>query len=1344
MNLIRKPNRLWAALLLFCLSTVCAVAQTAYTGGTLYRIVPAGQPTRTVDYDTNTGQVTTAPTDANRPQQHWNITALAGSWRIINPFSGLAVRAVGSALQTGENNGSDEAQLWKTEPVKGSDAVMLVPSNKPDVAAVVGKDGGITLAERAKVEKSTAAQFLIRPATTAGFDEALAYIIHPAGQPDLVLGNGDSGENNAQIKTEKADTTNRGQYWNIKMLDLQRRVITNAFYGQNWDDGGNNAAIDYLLQWPAQEGVWTNAQFRFEPVKGQKNTFLILSNAAAKQGKMYALKNGILKLVGKNDKDKTGWFTFEQVEKPKINAPYWEDETIFAENKESGVATYMPYADKAAMLADADYYATPWTEPKNSRYMSLNGTWRFKFVSEPGQRPLDFYKKGYDVSGWDTIPVPSNWEMQGYDRPIYCNVEYPHSNTPPFIKARPGFNDGGKNYGINPVGSYVRTFSVPSDWLQRTTFIHFGGIYSAAFVWLNGHYVGYTQGANNTSEFDLTPYLTAGENTVAVQVFRWSDGSYLECQDMFRMSGIHRNVYLYSVPKTAIRDHYITSTLHDNRRNATANVRLYMDNRGHQTAKKIFNVEIIAPNGNVAGKAAITLDIPVGKKVVEAQMPVNLKDIQLWTAETPNLYTFNFVQTDEQGQEEMAFSTKYGFRDIEIKGSKVYINGRNVFFKGVNSQDTDPLRGRVMTTEMMLKDVLMMKQHNINTIRTSHYPKNERMYAMFDYYGLYCMDEADLEDHANQGISSRPSWIPAFVDRIERMVMRDRNHPSVIFWSLGNECGGGGNLKYCYEKAHELDTRPVHYEGTRDGKPYGGNRFSDMYSKFYPGMNWMNKYRNAFERPLICSEIAHSMGSSTGNMREFCESAESSKSIAGFCIWDWVDQAIYEPKEIKAGTYEGRLHTGYDFPGPHQGNFCCNGLIPATRTVSAKLLEVKTAYQYVKFALLNVDKDKNTANVRIYNRYGFRSLAPFDLKYDVVRDGNIVGTKTIGIGDVAAGDSLTLVLKLPKAKLEDATEKGIETLLNLHVICREPQIFAQAGLEEAQAQYILTERAPLPAVKVDAKAAPLAMTDGAGTLTLGNDRVTARFDQTTGQLVALAFNGRNIIADKQGFVYDNHHWNENDKFTNTSNGLHAEGTIKVENPGGNTVVKTRRDGSLCATEIDYTIYPEGIVDIVATFYPKTDDLRRAGLVCMIDSTLSNASYYAHGPVENYCDRLDGTPLGRYTSTVAGMVEYNQKPQSTGGREGLREMVLADKEGFGVKIETEGRVAFSILPYTDADLMNTLHYWEMKARPYNVLHLDAWTRGVGNASCGGPEADTMPIYRVPKKTMTYKLRISAVK
>lgn len=1306
------------------------MAQTTFLKGRLYHIYTSDK-TKNVVYEKRGNEIGTTDFEEKNAAQYWKISELSGSWRIINAVTDKAVRTNGNSIEVGENNGSDEAQLWQIEDG------LLIPTNRPGMAAASNGKGELILIEKEKAKNDKAALFKIDESPFAGFDDNLTYIIRSVANPDIVLGNGDSGENNSRIVGEKADKENRGQYWNIKTISLFTFAVENAFYSQNFDDGGGNSSIDYLLQWPAVTGIWNNAKFRFDPVKGAKGVYRIISEG--KSDKMYTLDNGRMQLVKYDETDQNAWFTFEQVEKPKIESPKWEDETIFAENKEAGVATYMPYENEAAMLADKAYYDTPWTEPVNNRYMTLNGTWKFNLVSQPSERPLDFYKEDYNVQMWDEIPVPSNWEMQGYDKPIYNNVAYPHSNTPPFIKAHPTSNPGGKNYGINPVGSYVRTFAIPADWDGRRTFIHFGGIYSAAFVWLNGEYVGYTQGSNNVAEFDITKFLRKGENRLAVQVFRWSDGSYLECQDMFRMSGIFRDVYLYNVPVAAVRDHYITSKLDEDRKNATVTVQMTIDNRDFDYRGKQIKVSLHDKNDNLV--ATDTVRQALKAKIATPQITAALQaeGIELWSAEKPTLYTVRIVQMDEEGNEEMAFSTKHGFRDIEIKNSLVYINGERVMFKGVNRHDTHPLYGRAVTTESMLEDVLLMKRNNINTIRTSHYPNAARMYAMFDHYGLYCCDEADLEDHANQSISNRPSWIPAFIDRIDRMVLRDRNHAGIVMWSLGNEAGNGENFSNCYDAAARLDNRPIHYEGTRINGSYGGERFSDFYSKMYPGMRWMHENTSNLDKPMFLCEYAHAMGNAIGNLTEYWDVMEASNSCIGGCIWDWVDQAIYDPQEIKQGIY--RLHTGYDYPGPHQGNFCSNGVIPATRHEGAKLKEVKAAHQFIKFELVNIDKKKNRVTVKLRNEYDFTSLDEFDLIYKVLKNGKVVSKKKRALPATSPnGGEATITLKLPKAAIVKAEEKGTEVLLNMHIVHRNKQVFADAGHEIAHKQYVLAERKQLN--KIISNGEPLAATMALHETTIGNEKVSVTFDNETGRLTALAFNGRNIIAEGAGFIYDNHRWIENDNFGNTSNGLEEKGTCTLSEGNGNTIVKTRRNGSICDTEITYTIYPQGIVDIKAEFIPKNNNLRRAGLVCHIDSAFKNVDYYAHGPWENYCDRKDGTLVGRYSTTVTDMVERYVKPQSTGGREGLRELILTDDNGNGIKIETEGNVSFSAIPYTDADLMHAGHYWEMTKRPYTVLHLDAWTRGIGNASCG-QDVDTLEKYRVPNKKMCYTLRISAV-
>ncbi len=1277
-----------------------------FAPGALYNISPSGSQLVVRD---NAG---VGKADAESPADYWTLSALSGSWRIINPFSNMALRADGRKVAVGVNNGSDEAQLWKITPA-GKGLYTLVPANNPAVAAAFS-GGALVL-----VDKSKAGKFAIATGQKVGFDDALTYRFHPAGAPDKVLGTGDSGENNARITAEESDADNRGQYWSVKMIDLNDRAVSGGFYTQNWDDGGGNAAITELIQWPAQEGVWNNARFRFTPVDGGKAVVI----TSAGTGKMYRLgADGRLEKADLNLADPAAHFTVEVVEKPKLKSPVWEDEQVFAINKLPGRATMNPYRTEAEMLADADFLRTPWLTPKSSVRQSLNGTWKFHFVPEPSQRPLDFWADGFDASGWDNIPVPSNWEMLGYDKPIYCNVEYPHSNTPPFIKARPGFNDGGKNYGINPVGSYLRTFTVPADWADRRTILHFGGIYSAANVWVNGEYIGYTQGSNNVAEFDITEALKPGENTLAVEVFRWSDGSYLECQDMFRMSGIFRDVELLSLPEMSVFDHYVTTTLNSDFSKADVNVDFPTRGSGNAT----LALKLYSPSGALVGSDTLKMG---GGATTKCSFAV--ENPQLWSAEKPALYRLDVVESID-GKEVLAFSTPVGIRDVRIDGSLLYINGRRVFLKGVNRHDTSPVNGRAVTVDEMLQDILLMKRNNINTLRTSHYPNDARMAAMADYYGLYLCDEADLEDHANQSISDKPEWIPAFVDRIDRMVLRDRNHPSVVMWSLGNEAGNGSNFADCYAAAKKLDSRPVHYEGTRAGRDFGGNRFSDFYSKMYPGQAWMHANTSNLDKPMLICEFAHAMGNAMGNYREYWDVIEASNSTVGGMVWDWVDQAIYDPQLLKQGKRQ--ITTGYDYPGPHQGNFCSNGIVGPERRPTAKLAEVKAVHQWVKFDSVAVDKNKVTLWLR--NAYDFTDLNEFDLRWELLTDGRETASKTVALPATKPGETAVVTLKLPRLK------KDAESLLNLRVLRRNATRATAAGHEEALHQLALTPGLPeLPALK------------GAGAMTTdrGGDNVIftsralkAAFNTKTGRLVSLELGGTPVIAAGMGPQFDNHRWIENDRFGNTDNGMQTEAETSVANLGYAATFTSTRRGTLADETIVYTIYPQGVLDMDITLTPHTADLRRAGVSMGINPAFTALDYYARGPLSNSNDRLDGALLGRYSTTVAESGETYVKPQSTGNREDLRELTLTDPEtGRGITISAGGHVGFSALPWTDADLMNAGHMWELTPRPYTVVHLDGAMRGIGNASCGH-DVGTMPAYCVPSTPVKYSIRIQLAK
>ncbi len=1225
----------------------------------------------------------------------WTLSELSGSWRFINPFTGEALRADGASVGRGENNGSDEAQLWIVNPV-GPDRYKIVAANNPSLA---WDAKGQKLVPVAKAGTVT-----ITKSETPGFAPDLTYRFRSVSDPAKLLGNGDDGGNNALIVAETEDAGNRGQYWQVKMIDPTDRAVSGAFYTQNWDDGGDNPAITRLLQWPAQDGVWNNARFRFTRVNG--GNAVIVSSAS--KGNMYRLnEKGEFEAAPFNAADRSAWLTVEQVEKPKIKSPVWEDEQVFAINKLPGRATFYPYRSEAEMLADVNRLRAPWLSPKSSRIMSLNGTWKFNLVPEPSKRPLDFFEPGFNASGWDTIPVPSNWEMFGYDKPIYCNVEYPHSNTPPFIKARPGFNDGGKNYGINPVGSYLREFSLPAGWEKERTVLQFNGIYSAANVWINGQYVGYSQGSNNVAEFDVTPFVTPGRNTLAVEVFRWCDGSYLECQDMFRMSGIFRDVNLLSLPVKGVEDVYVTTDVAPDFASATVNVKtLLTDGADARVSYKLYS--------------------PQGVLLSEGSDPhIAVENPLLWSAEKPNLYRLDIIQHSAD-TEEMALSILVGIRTVEIRGSLLYVNGKRVFFKGANRHDTSPIHGRAVTVDEMLRDVTLMKQNNINTLRTSHYPNDPRLMAMADFYGLYVCDEADLEDHANQSISNRPEWIPAFVDRIDRMVLRDRNHPSVIFWSLGNEAGNGSNFAACYDAAKELDSRPVHYEGTRmGGVDFGGNRFSDFYSKMYPGQAWMHANTSNLDKPMFLCEYAHAMGNAIGNLKEYWDVIEASNSTIGGCIWDWVDQAIYDPAKMKQGVFE--LTTGYDYPGPHQGNFCSNGIIDPERNETAKLAEVKAAHQWVKFDSIAV----NGSNVTLFlrNAYDFTDFNEFDLRWELLTDGKVRKAKTIALPATAPGATVAVSLKLPKFKA------GKEEILRLFVERRAALAHQPAGWTEASAWYQLQERPALADIKPRGN---MISDDVNGVRIFHSPKIKAAFNTKTGRLVELKLNGNDIVAAGCSPQFDNHRWIENDRFGNTDSGMESEAHTSVS---GNTFTSVRK-GSLADETIVYTVYPQGVLDMKVTITPHSPNLRRAGISLGIDSTLTSMEYFAHGPLSNSNDRLDGQLPGTYTTTVANSGERYVKPQSTGNREGLRRVRFSNPEtGRSLTIETQGKVNFSALPWTDADLMNAAHTWELTPRPYTVLHLDGAMRGIGNASCGH-DVGTLPAYCIPASPVTYVLRFSA--
>lgn len=1065
-----------------------------------------------------------------------------------------------------------------------------------------------------------------------------------------------------------------------------------------------------------------------------------LSAVSVKNGQTYYVTFGSISSVNgyycgyENSEASAATLQFKEV--PAVVIPEgadWENAKVYERNKERAHATYMPYPSTKAMKADAQRYDKPWLDPTGANYLSLNGTWKLRWSE--GAKPVllgkdDFWGDGVSTEGaaWNDITVPSCLEMNGYGLPMYVNVDYPFEDQQPYVRMKAGLK--------NSVGSYRRDFTLPVGWENKRVFLHFDGIYSAAYVYVNGNEVGYTEGANNVSEFDITKYLRTGKNNVAVQVIRWSDGSYLEGQDMWHMSGIHRDVYLVATPKTYLADHYIKATVTPGSTtaatgSAATSVDLTVCNRDKTAAKKTVTVTLFDPSGKEVKKLKSDFVFAAGDSLKTQTVDFGtLSGVKLWSAETPTLYTFTFSQSQD-GKEEEAFSTKYGFRKIDLSKGYLEVNGRRTYLKGANTQDTDPLHGRSISTDLMLKDIAMMKQSNMNTVRTSHYPRHAKMMAMFDHFGLFVVDEADMELHRNwegsKTIINNTDWTGAIVDRNVRNTLRDRNHPSVVFWSLGNESGSGLNIMAAYNAVKELDNRYIHYEGSTRDKTEG----TDIHSVMYPAMDaWRSgttgpvtsdvNHPNT-NKPYFMCEYAHAMGNAVGNLREYWEAMEGSQMGVGGCIWDWVDQSIYSYDAIKNNqlTKNGfpAYITGYDCPGPHQYNFVNNGLVNADRAWSAELDEVKRVYQWVGF-----DLNKDTHQVKLTNKYLDRNLNQFYLKWTLLADGKPVQDGIVKKLNCAAGGTETVDLKYNPTAFA-----GKELFLNIGLYTKEATNWCDRDYPVAEFQQQLSQRTEILDKVDNTKADALHATknsDGGYTYANGKQKVT--FDGQ-GNITLWAYEGKDLFMQNNGPRFDRYRWIENDgpmeAYGNTpmDNGVISQfATFQLSDDGKTATVNVTQNGNYGKATYKYTINANGTIDLANSYEAQGNGARRLGFSLNFPEELSKVRYYARGPRASYIDRLDGEDFGLYETTVKDMYEPFAHPQSNGNRVGLRWLTLTNNEGTGVKVETAGDVAFSLIPWTDAELRTARHEWELPTSNRTVAHFDAIQRGLGNGSCGpGP-------------------------
>ncbi len=1082
------------------------------------------------------------------------------------------------------------------------------------------------------------------------------------------------------------------------------------------------------LQWsPGKSNP--NQNYTFEPVG--KGLYKMYASNQASDARAYIVltKSGVSVVA---DKEQATALRLCPVHYEK---PYykWQDQTVFAENRLTPRAAHTPYPDTHSLHADATHYEKPWTPSHSPLRLDLGGVWKLKWSTLPCDIPgeSDFYGDQVDTRGWDTLSVPSCLEMKGYGEPLYVNEEYGFVDNPPYIRMHPGLK--------NSVASYRRDFQLPTSFDGKRVLLHFDGIYGAASIWVNGEYVGYSQGANNEAAFDVTPYVKQNKrNNISVQLIRWNDGSYLEGQDMWHLSGLHRDVYLTAVPKVGVKDFILTSKLDSiNYTRGVFTAMVQIENMASpRPVPTQLNVRLISPEGNLVEEMSQDVMVQADKEAIVTLNSGTLNDIALWSAEHPNLYTVEIVLSHE-GKETEAIAQKFGFRDVRISNGLVLVNGKRVYFKGVNTQDTHPYKGRTMDEATMLRDVTLMKQAGVNTVRCSHYPRQHKMYSLFDYYGIYCMDEADLECHKNWSdggsMSSDTTWLPAYLERERAMVMQHRNFSSILFWSLGNESNGGKNFDACYNLVRHLDpVRPIHYEGATRARQYGA---SDLFSQMYPSVQRTidNARANDARQPYFICEYAHAMGNGVGNLQEYWDAIIGSRYGIGGCIWDWVDQSILDGKDIRRGNIEQnglpRLMTGNDYGGPNQANFVNNGILTATREWSPKLTEVKQVFQPIRF----LKWDAATRTVTVRNDAAFTSTGVYRLKYSLLCDGRVVESRVIPTPNLAPTETGQFTLPLKKK-----IKQGREYTVQIDFLLKEDTQWAAAGYSVAGADFILQERPEvLPKVRAR-KPVAVSMNDmeNGGALNVKAADVVLAKD-AEGKVLCSLFASP---VEFDGYAYVE---NFKGQYPETNPVQSRKLGQLTTNADGSASVTEEVQTSQCDYTLLYTIYGDGTLDIQATFRPKREGLRRIGLTMRLPESLQHVSYYGRGPLENYPDRKYGSRLGRYETTVSDNFWPYAHPQSCGNHMDVRSAAFTRTDGTGLCLQTQGDVAMQVLPYTDLTMAHTRHPWDLKPEGV-VLHLDAAIQGVGNGSCGGGN-NTLPQYQCPKDgTLTYTLRFSPLK
>ncbi|MCU4177289.1 glycoside hydrolase family 2 TIM barrel-domain containing protein [Carboxylicivirga sp. N1Y90] len=966
----------------------------------------------------------------------------------------------------------------------------------------------------------------------------------------------------------------------------------------------------------------------------------------------------------------------------------WENPLMFNQNKEAPHASFMSFSNIEKALG-AKHQASVF-------YKSLNGTWKFNWVRKPADRPMEFYKPTFDVSAWDNIKVPSNWEVEGYGVPIYVNHQYefadykaPVSDEIKFTDKIYPSNPGQVPHDYNPVGSYRRTFTVPESWDGRKVFIQFGAVKSAFYIWVNGQKVGYSQGSKTEAEWDITKYMQKGENTLAVEVYRWSDGSYLECQDFWRISGIERDVFIYSTPKVRIRDFFVQGDLYQSYTDGL--LKLDVDLKNHVKNLKSGNYKLsyylYDRNRNLVAEETVKADIHK-KENLKLSFEKEIETPLKWTAETPNLYTLVIGIADSKGNTEFV-STKVGFRKVEIIDDLFYVNGVQVLIKGVNRHEHNQHTGHVVNEVDMLHEIKLMKQFNINAVRNSHYPTHPRFYELCNEHGLYVTDEANIESHGmyygEHSLAKNPEWKEAHLDRNIRMVERSKNHPCIIVWSMGNEAGDGENFTAVYKWIKERDaSRPVHYERAIMGEN------TDLFCPQYPGVKYLKKYASKHQtKPMIISEYSHAMGNSTGNLVDLWDVIHNreNKQLQGGYIWDWIDQGLLEhdAEARPYWTYGGDY--GEDMPSDN--NFVINGIILPDYTPQPAMWEVKYAYQYVRF-----NQDKLAANqVRIINYHDFISLDAYDIRWSLSANGKEI---YYGLFDVALEPHESKVVEIPVPAVQGQIDT--EYFIDISVRLKQATSLLEEGHEVAHEQFEYL--VPVHPIASPEYMAEVETSESEKEIIVSADNFTITFDKTEGTISAWEVNGKSLIQKGPAINF----WrapNDNDKgsrmierlgvWREAGRNTIVNSIILDEISKNNATVRVEYGLSEVGAiqKVVYKINGNGTINVKTNIelgYEDLPDLPRFGMRMELPVCFDNLKYFGRGPYENYCDRNRGAFIGLYKSKVEYQYFPYVRPQENGYKTDVRWFELRNDDGWGIKISSVPTLGFSALhnPLEDFD------------------------------------------------------------